>query len=418
MLGVETRPLRLVVVDDDEVFTKFVKKRLQKDAPDFEITTLSNGPECLEYVKDNWVDCILSDYQMPGMDGEELLDNLGRMGFGIPLIFLTGQGNEQVARDAFKKGAHDYFAKGIGFAQYDRIINSIRHAVSRANADKKRRLIEGALRNTAEGVSGLTGENFFRSLVEYLTRSLDMDCAFVGRLVGEDDELSIETVSVYRDGAAADNFSYRLEGTPCERAVGNGPCCYPRDLRRFYPGSGLISELGAESYVGSPLFDSAGCLLGALVVMDVKPIEDESVARSLLSIFASRAAAELERRQKEAALVESEARFRGLVENSIAGVVLVQDRRFIYVNPTYAGIIGYTPEELKTDVDVLSLVHPDDRQLVEENIRRRISGEVDSIRYSFRMLRKDGSTANVEVHGSRTMHEGRPAVVAVMLEKD
>jgi len=416
MLGVDTRPIRLVVVDDDEVYSKFIRTRLSKDAPELEITTLTSGSECLEYIRENEADCILSDYQMPGMDGSELQLRLRELGYEIPLIFLTGQGSEHVARDAFKNGAHDYFTKGTGFARYDRIINSIRQAVSRARAEKNRRLAESALRNTAEGVSGLTGVNFFHSLVEYLARSLGVGCAYIGRLV-HGDKYSIETVSVHCFGEPAENFSYRLEGSPCENVVGKEHCCFPRDLKSLYPDLDMMKELGVESYVGSPLFDSAGCALGVLVVMHTKPIENQEMARSLLRIFASRAAAELERLHNDAALRESEARFRKLVENSIVGVVLVQDRRFVYVNPTYAGIIGYTPEELKGDVDVLSLVHPEDRPLVEENIRKRIDGEVESIRYSFRMLRKDGTPVEVEVHGARTEHEGRPAVVAVMTEK-
>lgn len=134
----ETMTYNVLVVDDEPLISGFIKKRLSTEAPHLSITALESGRDCLEYVARNRVDCILSDYQMPGMNGIELLIRLKEQGGDIPFIFVTGQGSEEIAREAFKQGASDYFTKDIGFAHFPRIINSIEQAIAhrKAKADK------------------------------------------------------------------------------------------------------------------------------------------------------------------------------------------------------------------------------------------------------------------------------------------
>jgi|GEM_PF-6220699 len=135
-----TEPLRLLIVDDDPEIAAFMKMRLAMEAPAFRISCIESSRECIDYVGGNPVDCILADYQMSGMDGMELLRELRRKGNNVPFIFITGQGNEEVATEAFRNGANDYFTKDIGFAHFPRIINSIEQAVkSRASEDNRLR---------------------------------------------------------------------------------------------------------------------------------------------------------------------------------------------------------------------------------------------------------------------------------------
>lgn len=123
-----------------------------------------------------------------------------------------------------------------------------------------------------------------------------------------------------------------------------------------------------------------------------------------------------EHKRAEAALRESESKFRSLVEQSLTGVAIIQGGRYAYVNPAHAEMLGYTVDEMMAMTTVLDVVHPDDKALVAENIRKRTEGEVKSIRYLFRMLRKDGSTVYTEVHGSGTEYNGRPAVISSALD--
>jgi PAS domain S-box-containing protein len=108
--------------------------------------------------------------------------------------------------------------------------------------------------------------------------------------------------------------------------------------------------------------------------------------------------------------------FRSLVDQSLVGVYVVMDGSFVYVNPKFADLFGYTAEEVLRGKRVLDLVDPADRALVRENIRKRLEGEVESIRYTFRGLRSDGSRIDVEVHGTRTEIGGEPAVVGLLVD--
>jgi two-component system cell cycle sensor histidine kinase/response regulator CckA len=111
-----------------------------------------------------------------------------------------------------------------------------------------------------------------------------------------------------------------------------------------------------------------------------------------------------------------EDQFKALVEQSLTGVYIVREGRFVYVNPHLAEIFGRSVDDLLALPSVGEVVHTDDREFVVENVRRRIEGEIDELRYEFRILRKDGQERVVEVHGRRiTMDEG-PAVMGTLLD--
>lgn len=158
-------PLKVLIVDDELDLATLTKMRLSKEAPHFHIAALKSGRDCLEYLQDHHVDCILSDYQMPGMNGMQLLKSLRGNQSDIPFIFVTGQGNEAVAREAFKNGADDYFTKDIQeFAYYAKIINSVEQSVKLRSSEKFKRdaelalyheknKLEAILENIGEGIS-------------------------------------------------------------------------------------------------------------------------------------------------------------------------------------------------------------------------------------------------------------------------
>jgi len=104
-------------------------------------------------------------------------------------------------------------------------------------------------------------------------------------------------------------------------------------------------------------------------------------------------------------LRESEAKFRGLVNQSLVGIVIVEDGKFTYTNAKFNEIFGYAADEVKS-LGPLDVVAESDRPLVEETLRKRLSGEAEHVRYSFRGLRKNGAQVDIECHGS-AMQTGR-----------
>jgi PAS domain S-box-containing protein len=122
-------------------------------------------------------------------------------------------------------------------------------------------------------------------------------------------------------------------------------------------------------------------------------------------------------RLREAERRAAEARFRSLVEQSLVGIYILQDGRFRYVNPGFAEMFGYgSPGEIVDRVPVLDLVAAEDRERVAANVRRPMEGEGTGMRYGFTGLRRDGTSIQVEVHGRTLEHQGRPAVIGVVVD--
>lgn len=107
------RSIRLLIVDDEVVDRAYYQRMLRQSVNiPYEVIEAVSGQEALEYLKDHEVDCILLDYQLPDINGLELLTKIKKMsGKFVPVIMLTGRGDEEVAVNAMKEGAEDYFIK-------------------------------------------------------------------------------------------------------------------------------------------------------------------------------------------------------------------------------------------------------------------------------------------------------------------
>ena len=123
-----------------------------------------------------------------------------------------------------------------------------------------------------------------------------------------------------------------------------------------------------------------------------------------------------DRKRAEVALKEAETKFRSLVEESLVGVYIIQEGLFRYVNPKMAEIFGYAASELVDRKGLVHLVLPEDWPVVQENLRRKMAGEVSSINYEFRGVTRDNLVIHLEVFGNRTVYQGNPAVIGTLLD--
>jgi PAS domain S-box-containing protein len=121
-----------------------------------------------------------------------------------------------------------------------------------------------------------------------------------------------------------------------------------------------------------------------------------------------------EQKEAEKRLIESEERYRTVIEHSNDGVALVQNGKHVYVNRMLLEIFGYDSEEEVLDKPIAEVIHPDDLEIVLEHVRKRAQGETKSARYSFRGLRKDGSIVYIEVSGATMLYRGKIATVGFL----
>jgi PAS domain S-box-containing protein len=115
-------------------------------------------------------------------------------------------------------------------------------------------------------------------------------------------------------------------------------------------------------------------------------------------------------------LQESEAKFRDITENSPLGIYLTEKGKFRYVNPRFAEIHGYGPEELPGRMGLENLVHPDDWLVMREQFHKLDQGEEKPFKSLARTLTKDGRTIWVEILGSRITYQGRPAYMGTLMD--
>ncbi len=111
--------------------------------------------------------------------------------------------------------------------------------------------------------------------------------------------------------------------------------------------------------------------------------------------------------------ISAEEKLRAVVEQTMIGIYVIEDGRMAFVNPRMGEIFGYHADQL-IGKPTLELVAEQDRHLVDHNIRQRVDGTVQSMRYEFRGLRKDGTQIDVGVHGTLAIVKGKPLVVGVL----
>ncbi len=165
-----------------------------------------------------------------------------------------------------------------------------------ANSEAKLRQAETTLRAIVEGTAGTVGEAFFRSLTRHMAEAFGTQYAVVAELDGE----QVRTLAAWGNGGFLDPPVYPLADSPCEQVMSSrSRTFFPDSLQKLFSSHPLISKLGAESYLGTPLLDVDQEPIGLLAVLDERPLGDDLKNNQLLSIFASRATAEIQRKRLE-----------------------------------------------------------------------------------------------------------------------
>jgi len=148
-------------VDDDPQFADLVKDILEQIAPDVEVVTCDSVKAALLHLETEDVDCVLSDYDMPEMDGLEFLRQMRARGLERPFVLLTGKGSEEIASEAISVGASDYFQKSGSIDQFEILANRIRNLVQKSRSEQRVQDVYEAIDVVDEGIGLIDADGRF-----------------------------------------------------------------------------------------------------------------------------------------------------------------------------------------------------------------------------------------------------------------
>ncbi len=213
----------------------------------------------------------------------------------------------------------------------------------------RRKRAETVLRNVLEGTSATTGKDFFRSLVRHLSRALGARHALVAEL-SPGPTARLRSLAVWGGEAFHPNREFELSDMPSSAVLqgdastnGNAGAEDPS----LFPGTRFLAEIGAESYLGVPLTNADGESIGLLCVLNDGPMHTGPDALRILSTFAQRAGAELERLRAQERLASKEAEMRAMLD-ALPDLLFRIDRegRYLSVHAMDPGLLAAPAEEL------------------------------------------------------------------------
>lgn len=164
---VSTDRIHVLCVDDDIEVLELTKARLSRSG-EFSVRTETDPHDALSILRDDTskIDAVVSDYQMPEMDGLEFLEQVREIRPDLPFVLFTGEGSESIASRAITAGVTDYLQKRNP-EQYDLLANRVRNAVenyrTKRDAERERRIRDRILEATPVGIVGhdRTGDVLF-----------------------------------------------------------------------------------------------------------------------------------------------------------------------------------------------------------------------------------------------------------------
>jgi PAS domain S-box-containing protein len=365
MSGRPTR-VRVLVVDDDPDLADLAATCLERENDRFVVETAASARAGTARLAEGDVDCVVSDYDMPGRNGIEFLRSVRENHPDLPFVLFTGKGSESVASEAVSAGVTDYLQKEGGVEQYELLANRVVNAVEAARAD---RMLTERTRRLETLISNLPG-------VVYRCRLAP--------------DWPMETV----EGEVESLTGYTAEQLERSEVVWGEDVLHPDDRESVWADVTTALDEGPSFEVVYRIVTRDGET--RWVWERGRRVEPETADGPVLEGFITDVT---ERKAREERLERTTARLEALFENS-PDMINVHDTEgnLIDPNPRLCERTGYTAEEL-TEMkvwDVDQRIDPAEARetwaAMDAGDRRELSGE-------FRT--RDGSTFPVDVHIQR-----------------
>ena len=215
-------------------------------------------------------------------------------------------------------------------------------------------MIEQALAISSTSLNGLSSGEYLKALVKNLALIIGADYCFVGEL--SNDKEFAKTTAFFANGKHEDEFTYKLEDSPCHDVYDDSICCVPSEAPRHYPNDQFLVDMSIEAYFGVPLHDRNNNTIGILAAMFTRPIANAEEIKQVFHVFNLRTSAELDRSNREATISKKmaeleEQNLRLKVANKVYDVatdgIIISDSRHrtTYVNAAFEEMSGYSKEE-------------------------------------------------------------------------
>lgn len=390
----------VLYVDTEDSFAKLIREYLEGADSRFTVEWVSDAEAALDFLTVNHVDCIISDYDMPGKNGIELLENV-RDSFGdIPFVLFTGKGSETVASEAISAGVSDYLQKSPRSEQFELLANRLTTLVSKRHAenDLQTRLFQqeilcelsqaAMIIRETEALFDCTMRNVvdalgteFAKILEYRTDAND----FILR-GGHGWTLKDEETTLSADRNSQAGYTLRTE----EPVIVD-------DLKteeRFEVPT-LLSDHGVSSGI-SVIIGGEDDPWGVLGTHSTEPCsftqDDINFVQSVANILG----AAIDQSRSERELAKSKARFEALFEQS-PDIVVVHDMdgKITELNELATRKLGYSREEL-LDMTIWDIDPHAEHARARDFWDDLAIGETEM--FESEHVKADGSTFPVEVH--------------------
>ena len=198
--------------------------------------------------------------------------------------------------------------------------------------------------------------------------------------------------------------------------VFSGPSVRNRLLRTFLPPIiAFVLIYGWACKTGS-LLTRNPALISLLITILSAVFMGILISKMAHSIGAEIDLAHRERDQQTEALRESLEKFRGLAEQLIVGIAIIQGGFLKYVNPKFANMFGYTVAECLDNMPYQKVVFPDDQKIVAEHMQKGVTAENPSVIYEVRGVTKSGQIIDIEIYGAPILYNKKPAAVGTILD--
>jgi two-component system cell cycle sensor histidine kinase/response regulator CckA len=155
---------------------------------------------------------------------------------------------------------------------------------------------EKAFNAILESTVAVTGRDFFDKIVKELSVWLDCEMAMIGEIVNDN---LVKSIAAVIDGRLIKKFSYSFKGCPSGKIIKDGFAVYPEGVCELFPDDSSLSQIKAAGYMGTPLKDRTGKIIGVLVAISRKRLNLPERADQVMNILAVRVSAEIEREKME-----------------------------------------------------------------------------------------------------------------------